>query len=936
MESPCFFAHQKSETCATMDGASNPGIGRGRGSLLLDMVKKKQAAVGSTDDSSEQSAGPLTSPEQPTRIESAPSVTSSGMGSSICFGRGNLLQFAQKSQSPQPSQTPSPLPLSSGRGSLLSFAQKFSDSGGLNSPSSVGESVHAVPKLTTSGDGAGVLGPLSQLTMDDRSQGTTDSEPISRQGETGKRVEMTANYIDLKVEHGKGLFRYEVKFSPEIDSVSLRRKLLNQHAETFGNTRTFDGALLYLPSKLPQSQTVYKSLHPADGSSVNVTLIYQAQMKLSDSIHFFNNLLGRVMRALSLVRIGRDNYNPRCAHAVPQHKMELWPGYVTAIDEYEGGLKLNINASHRVMRTDTVRDLLGEIQKNTRSDFRAAVTAEILGLTVLTRYNNRTYRIDDIDWDKNPLFSFDRKGEKVVVQDYYKSHWNIEIKDLHQPLLVNRRKEKTSTGETKEVVSLLIPELCYLSGLTDKLRSDFRVMRDLASVTQVGPEARRNVILRFVQDVKNTPVANDILEGWGLRMAENTTRFEGRVLPPEILTFGQERTFKSEKADWGGAVVKNPMLRTPHMRCWCILATDRDARTAGEFVSMLRRVGRNMTMEITEPIYIKLQNDRVETYLSEIRKVINPNLEMVVAVCPTNRNDRYAAIKKLCCVEAPVRSQVIVTKTISRSDKLKSVSEKIALQLNCKLGGALWALEIPFKNCMICGVDVYHAGPGEKSKGSVAAFVASTDKSLTSWYSRICLQRPNQELVDLLKICLVAAIKAYSKINGCNPQRIFIYRDGVGDGQLDIVANYEVKQLLDAFTSIDSTYQPKLTFIVVQKRINTRLLAVVRGRMENPSPGTIVDSMVTRRNWYDFFLVPQTSHQGTVSPTHYIVIYDAAEMKADYIQRLSFKLCHLYYNWPGTVRVPAPCQYAHKLAYLVGQSIGTQPSDSLANSLYYL
>lgn len=67
------------------------------------------------------------------------------------------------------------------------------------------------------------------------------------------RVEMSANYIDLKVEPGKGLFRYEVKFSPEVDAIYLRRKLLNQHAESFGVTRTFDGALLYLPSRLPQA-----------------------------------------------------------------------------------------------------------------------------------------------------------------------------------------------------------------------------------------------------------------------------------------------------------------------------------------------------------------------------------------------------------------------------------------------------------------------------------------------------------------------------------------------------------------------------------------------------------------------------------------------------------------------------------------------------------
>lgn len=101
-------------------------------------------------------------------------------------------------------------------------------------------------------------------------------------------------------------------------------------------------------------------------------------------------------------------------------------------------------------------------------------------------------------------------------------------------------------------------------------------------------------------------------------------------------------------------------------------------------------------------------------------------------------------------------------------------------------------------------------------------------------------------------------------------------------------------------------------------------------------PGTIVDSVITRRNWYDFYLVPQKVREGTVSPTHYIVIHDGAGLKTDHMQRLTYKLCHLYYNWPGTIRVPAPCQYAHKLAYLVGQSVKTMPDPKLDNLLYYL
>merc|ERR1719370_860019 len=75
--------------------------------------------------------------------------------------------------------------------------------------------------------------------------------------------------------------------------------------------------------------------------------------------------------------------------------------------------------------------------------------------------------------------------------------------------------------------------------------------------------------------------------------------------------------------------------------------------------------------------------------------------------------------------------------------------------------------------------------------------------------------------------------------------------------------------------------------------------------------------MVTRYKFKDFFLIPQAVSQGTVTPTHFVVIKESKALPTDAIQRLAYKLTHLYYNWPGTVRVPAPCQYAHKLGFLV-------------------
>ena len=37
-------------------------------------------------------------------------------------------------------------------------------------------------------------------------------------------------------------------------------------------------------------------------------------------------------------------------------------------------------------------------------------------------------------------------------------------------------------------------------------------------------------------------------------------------------------------------------------------------------------------------------------------------------------------------------------------------------------------------------------------------------------------------------------------------------------------------------------------------------------------------------------------------------------------------LCHLYYNWPGTVRVPAVCQYAHKVSSIISTLLSSLPT----------
>ncbi|KAJ8346595.1 hypothetical protein SKAU_G00279960 [Synaphobranchus kaupii] len=326
--------------------------------------------------------------------------------------------------------------------------------------------------------------------------------------------------------------------------------------------------------------------------------------------------------------------------------------------------------------------------------------------------------------------------------------------------------------------------------------------------------------------------------------------------------------------------------------------------------------------------------DRQESLLRALQQNVAPGTKMVVVILPTNRKDKYDCVKKYLCVQCATPSQCVVARTLSRPQALMTIATKIALQINCKMGGELWHVEIPLDFLMVVGIDCYHdIAAGRRSIG---ALVASLNKDMTQWYSKCVLQSRGQEIMDGLKGALQGALQAWMTCNHKPPTRIIVYRDGVGDGMLQSVVSYEVKQILDCIKSTMGEYMPKLAVVVVKKRISSRFFALMDRNLSNPPPGTVIDTHVTRPEWYDFFIVSQAVHMGSVTPTHYNVVYDSSGLKPDHMQRLTYKLCHMYYNWQGIIRVPAPCQYAHKLAFLVGQSIHKEPDSSLDNQLYYL
>lgn len=216
---------------------------------------------------------------------------------------------------------------------------------------------------------------------------------------------------------------------------------------------------------------------------------------------------------------------------------------------------------------------------------------------------------------------------------------------------------------------------------------------------------------------------------------------------------------------------------------------------------------------------------------------------MFLIVLPTNRADRYSAVKKCCLVELGIPAQVIVKRTINNKN-IGSIASKVAIQMSAKLGALPWMIKLPVKGLMTVGFDVSHH-PRDKSR-SIGALVATMNLLKTgTFYSITASYQNGNEMNVGLAQHMKKALDIYKEESGCLPEKILFYRDGVGEGQIQHVKKQEVEPLIAKLREVYGDDDPKLAYIIVNKRTNTRLFKSVGSSMNNPKPGTVVDRVIT-------------------------------------------------------------------------------------------
>jgi aubergine len=328
---------------------------------------------------------------------------------------------------------------------------------------------------------------------------------------------------------------------------------------------------------------------------------------------------------------------------------------------------MNCKLAHKVMRQENVLQIISDCMRE-GGNFQVTAAKKIIGSTVLTDYNNETYKVDDIDWLQNPDSTFETRDGEESFANYYERRYRLKVKDRKQPLLVVKPKARNIRGGQDRLI-LLVPEFCRATGVTDQMRTNFQLMRDMAQYTRLSPRENVERLNTFNRRLQENPGAQRIFNENRMRLDRQLVQFDGRRLKQEIVYFGNEREvdLKDANADWTRNLQNNMMFKTMPLKNWFYLYPRRSKQSAREFYGVFKQVTDGFRMRVEAPTEIEIE-DNNRAYAEALDTIMRNDPQFIMVVVSSNAADRYAAIKRitLCTPDSvkPVSVQVIAERTM--------------------------------------------------------------------------------------------------------------------------------------------------------------------------------------------------------------------------------------------------------------------------------
>lgn len=786
-------------------------------------------------------------------------------------------------------------------------------------------------------------------------------------------VDVVCNHYNFTLGENGKIYQWDVKYEPELekDSREVRNEIFAQNRKDiikkvglfirtgdilFTFSKSNLGETLIGPFQGHKKYSLYIKSINKEMDFGNIDAPDETRLQIFKVV---NSGVKSIMKNLGYTEFGfsRKFYDLAKKQEIHQGDfiLDIKSGYFTSIDLYQNKVpKLMIDCSSRIIRQYSLWEEY-EFYQEKGMAHEDILYEYIEGKNFMASYgNNRVYKIDGVDKKMTPLSAFPDKSKAATFKEYFLKQYGQKIQNDKQFMVysirINKQTVEGVTKETEEKV-WLVPELLKPCGLTDTLRNDRFAMQEIAKFTKLIPptrDERQKALIKVINSLTGTDKKGNDKNEIGLKIDPNSNRIKGKLLKfPEI------KLSKPMIPDRGNFIIKNAIYdQTAKLERWLVVCNNKDADLAGQFALKLKESSKALGIQVDKPKVTGINPEKGNNLTdSDIIKVIEKTAgaKIVLVFLPKANADRvYKRVKAYCNQQIGIPTQFFTNwsfKNTKNIDNL-SVASKVLIQMCAKLRAKIWKVQLPTDininghQTMIVGADVFHKSMHE----SVTSVVSTYDKDFTSYFSQTSVQkRKGDDTLYNIAEAVKNAARRYVKENKAPPNLIVMFRDGVGQSQIDGVREKEVKSLVKGLQTEFNGHNVKLAYIIVTKRISDRFFVETNQGLDNPSGGLIIDNTVVKDN-FDYFMVAQavSRAQGTATPTNYNVIFNNTDLKAESFYELTYHQCFSYYNWSGPLKVPAVIMMANKLADVVGQTHSGKAggykdtAESLKDSLFFL
>lgn len=782
------------------------------------------------------------------------------------------------------------------------------------------------------------------------------SEPTKH----SKMTKMWTNHFELDLNLNQIIYVIQVKTTiPGSDKMKNFESLIQSELvaikENIKCSFYFTGSLIYSLEPLTEDsisfpfQTRKEFVFTLSKTPQSFTIkdIFALKDKQPEIIKFLNVVLKSKMEAIGYRNFGKQaSFFP--ANVKPKllsDGVSVLQGFKLNIDSHlDQKFRLNIDTCFRIA---SIKNIFQEYTEfvNSSDDKDSArarfISENIIGksFSVLNDLNRMVKIHGGMD-NKMKLSSPCTIDPKFPsMKEFFEDRFKVKLTLLNQFILYNERAQKKPSDKCPQDT---LPERFYYPsevmfalGLKDSQKKrGSQIMSELSEITKLTPNNRKSMILNFAKSLKS--ICSDAIN---LSLSQTPkVALESKVMSFPSCEFRNKKFIQPTD---GNIWINAELISKPSLKRWSIIYESNDEYVDELFDKLTKTMDIYGISYDKDPYMIKMKRDaKMSDFSSAIDEVKEEGNDFILLLLSKHSGDTlYKRIKEYCDLKVRILTQVSLVnfKNVSK----KGYADKLVMQMAAKLGFPLWHVEKPagFRPkdaiTMLIGADVYHS----KGKESVSAVIGTTNQDFSKYCSLSNVQlRRGQEIMDNVAEMVVECIQEFKATNKFLPEKILFFRDGVGDQMINLVKEHEISKIKEMLETKFPGQVPKLTMVLVTKRISDKFLRETSGtEVSNPSSGTIISSPAIIKKSLEFFMIAQNVHekQGTSTPTRYQVLINECGYTELELHEITYFQTFNYYNWSGAVKVPAVCQYAHKLAYHIGENYRKQ-NKYMKTNLYYL